>query len=459
MDTRELLILLLGLAIVAVILRGLYIAIQGRRGQLRLAIEKNIPEVDLDALEMRELPGGGARVVQRSLHQVNAHNSRIEAADARARELNLGEEDTDQEIPVLMDAVVVGDRMPPREDADDILLDYEEDEEDFESRSSSSRSHDDIGAVTPDYVDDDSVPDADQEDYQDSYDDYPADDEDDSDDLDQAEPPEPRREPTLNMDRSFEEQLDAFSLTAGERIGAGENRARREPEKPPQRPEKSRKDKSRKEKGGGLFASIRSRLRQAPVVDDPGAEDHSYEHGDDFLADEYDPPAAATVTQLDEERPPHPVTPPAASGPSEVLVINVMAPHGHSFAGDDLLHVLIGSGLKFGDMNIFHQRLSDNRSPVIFSVANVLNPGSFDLNRMDEFTSPGISLFLALPSAINSLDALDRMLQSASKIAAALGGEIKDDHRNGMTAQTIEHYRQRVRDFELRRLKSAASRG
>ena len=145
---------------------------------------------------------------------------------------------------------------------------------------------------------------------------------------------------------------------------------------------------------------------------------------------------------------------------SEVLVLNVVAKEDRVFAGDDLLQVLITSGLKFGDMNIFHKRNStEHQSAIIFSVANMLNPGTFDLNKMDEFTTLGISFFLALPTPINNLDAFEQMLGVAEEIRDRLGGDFKDDHRNVMTGQTIEHYPQRIRDFELRRLKVLATRG
>ena len=50
------------------------------------------------------------------------------------------------------------------------------------------------------------------------------------------------------------------------------------------------------------------------------------------------------------------------------------------------------------------------------------------------------------------------MLTVAQRVSTALDGELRDDSRNSMTAQTIEHYRQRIRDFELRRLKAVARR-
>ncbi|MBL6817683.1 MAG: cell division protein ZipA [Pseudomonadales bacterium] len=148
-----------------------------------------------------------------------------------------------------------------------------------------------------------------------------------------------------------------------------------------------------------------------------------------------------------------------AAQPSEVIVLNVVARGGREFRGDDLLEVLITSGLKFGEINIFHQRFrGTNNGPVIFSVANILNPGTFDLNSIHEFSTVGVSLFLALPSPINNLEAFDLMLGVAQRIQEELDGELKDDHRNVMTAQTIEHYRQRIRDFELRQLKAAGGR-
>jgi len=190
-----------------------------------------------------------------------------------------------------------------------------------------------------------------------------------------------------------------------------------------------------------------------PDVVEPVFEEAELE---DEIVDELDQKRAASIEQSPE--------PEEASGGefehSEVLVLNVTAKDGRVFSGDDLLHVLITAGLKFGDMNIFHKRLSkEHQGTVIFSVANMLNPGTFDLNNMDEFTTLGISFFLALPSPINNLDAFEQMLGVAQEIRDTLDGDLKDDHRNGMTGQTIEHYRQRVRDFELRRLKAVAARG
>ena len=139
---------------------------------------------------------------------------------------------------------------------------------------------------------------------------------------------------------------------------------------------------------------------------------------------------------------------------NEVLVINVVAKPDREFSGVDLLPVLLTCGLRFGDMSIFHRHLdADTRSPVLFSVANIVNPGTFDLNQISAFSTRGLCFFMTLPNVANNMQAFDKMLEVAQQVRIALDGDLKDDNRSVMTAQTIEHYRQRVRDFDLRQLR------
>ena len=140
---------------------------------------------------------------------------------------------------------------------------------------------------------------------------------------------------------------------------------------------------------------------------------------------------------------------------SEVLVLNVVARPDRAISGIEMLQVLLANQLRFGDMAIFHRHLgADAGTPVLFSVANLVNPGTFDLNRIGEFSTRGLCFFMTLPSAAsNNMQAFDQMLETAQQVRIALDADLKDDNRSVMTAQTIEHYRQRVRDFDLRQLR------
>ncbi|MDO3385586.1 cell division protein ZipA [Gilvimarinus sp. SDUM040013] len=147
----------------------------------------------------------------------------------------------------------------------------------------------------------------------------------------------------------------------------------------------------------------------------------------------------------------------APAQPDEVIIINVMAREGTQFAGDQLLDVLLQCGMRYGEMNIFHRHAQDSGDgPVQFSLANMVQPGTFDLDGMDNFTTPGVSLFLTLPMRSDSIKAFDNMRYTAQTVAETLSGELKDEQRSVMTRQTMEHCRQRIAEYERKRLSRAS---
>lgn len=138
--------------------------------------------------------------------------------------------------------------------------------------------------------------------------------------------------------------------------------------------------------------------------------------------------------------------------PDEVLVINIMAGANGPFQGADLLEVILECGMRYGDMQIFH-RYSEptGEGHLYFSMANMVKPGTFDLNGMDSFETPGVSLFMTLPMPGNSVKAFNTMAMIAATIAERLGGDLKDETRSAMTNQTLEHCRQRIVEYERKR--------
>jgi cell division protein ZipA len=136
----------------------------------------------------------------------------------------------------------------------------------------------------------------------------------------------------------------------------------------------------------------------------------------------------------------------------EVLVINVIARDADGFKGPALLQNILESGLRFGEMDIFHRHESmAGNGEVLFSMANGVKPGTFDLDDFELFYTPAVSFFLGLPGPRHPKQAFDVMIAAARKLAHELNGELKDDQRSVMTAQTIEHYRQRIVEFERKK--------
>ncbi|PXX91722.1 cell division protein ZipA [Marinobacter vulgaris] len=133
----------------------------------------------------------------------------------------------------------------------------------------------------------------------------------------------------------------------------------------------------------------------------------------------------------------------------EVVVINVLAKTDENFTGPRLKALFEACGLEHGDMDIYHRHeQTDTTSPVQFSVASAVEPGTFRPEEMPTLSTPGISFFMSMPGPTNAMQAFEFMLETAQCVVRNLGGELKDERRSVMTPQTIEHCRQRIREFE-----------
>lgn len=142
---------------------------------------------------------------------------------------------------------------------------------------------------------------------------------------------------------------------------------------------------------------------------------------------------------------------------TQIIILSVVMPEHQQMSGAALLPSLLTLGLKYGEMNIFH-RHQDNagNGAVTFSLANMLNPGSFELDTMETFATQGVSLFMTLPNATDPFAAFEQMLAAAKQLAAEFNAQIVDDKRNVMTKQTEQHYVGKIREFDRQyRLASA----
>ena len=134
---------------------------------------------------------------------------------------------------------------------------------------------------------------------------------------------------------------------------------------------------------------------------------------------------------------------------AQIIILSVVMPTHQQMSGAALLPSLLTLGMKYGEMNIFH-RHQDNagNGAVTFSLANMLNPGSFELDTMETFVTQGVSLFMTLPNANDPFAAFEQMLGAAKQLAAEFNAQIVDDKRNVMTKQTEQHYVGKIREFD-----------
>jgi len=142
---------------------------------------------------------------------------------------------------------------------------------------------------------------------------------------------------------------------------------------------------------------------------------------------------------------------PGEQAGSEVLVIHVLARDAGGFPGNALLEIFKACDVRHGTMDIFHRHEEEKgQGAVQFSVSNLTEPGTFDIDNMSVLHVRGLSFFMRLPGPQRPLEAFDFMLEMARVVAKNLDGEMRDQSHSVFTPQTVEHCRQRIRDFSHR---------
>jgi FtsZ-interacting cell division protein ZipA len=116
------------------------------------------------------------------------------------------------------------------------------------------------------------------------------------------------------------------------------------------------------------------------------------------------------------------------------------------FDGARLRAAIEAESLQHGKYNVFHRLHEDGAS--IFSVASMIEPGTFDLEKMAGAQFPGVTLFAQLPGPVAGMHALNELVACARSLHQTLGGTLQDERGVPLTVHRIERLRQDVRDFE-----------
>lgn len=243
-----------------------------------------------------------------------------------------------------------------------------------------------------------------------------------------------------------------------------------EPEIRPEPEETPRTAMGHRGGGSGLMGRLRGAVRRG--VDTFGTMRGKKASDDVYLSPDHelDPDLIEGPEPPDPESLGEYVSEPRKAGPNpraasasmqeKILLLHVVAPRNKPFTGVALGAALERAGLQPGAMDIYHyhEPASDSRQP-LFSVANMVAPGTLRDEDLADMMTPGVTLFTQVHYSAHPQRAFEALLENAHALARDLGGTILDAQQSTATNQTLSHMREELNHWLLRNRPDILRRG
>jgi len=150
----------------------------------------------------------------------------------------------------------------------------------------------------------------------------------------------------------------------------------------------------------------------------------------------------------------------------EIISLHVKSQQANGFAGTDLLQILLSCDMRYGENQILHRykqttkpnKKAEQTNDVIFSVANMFMPGTFDLENLATFKTTGVTFFMVLPGVDDPQQTFNTMLAVAQAVAKHLNGVILDEDHSSVTPQVLNHYQEKIRHIMVKNQLSSSKK-
>ncbi len=184
-----------------------------------------------------------------------------------------------------------------------------------------------------------------------------------------------------------------------------------------------------------------------PLIDDVELEDESMPSISTLDIDDDEPQVNISMDSLDDDAQ-APVANNSEPEKQEVLMLYIDKAEGTPIDGAKLLPMLLTLGFKYGEMDLFHRHQdSSGKGDVLFSLANMYNPGTFDIDNMEQLDTRGLTIFMTLPNAAEPLQTFNMMHNAAKKIADEFDATVLDDKRTPLDVAIVRSYVEKIRKF------------
>lgn len=130
----------------------------------------------------------------------------------------------------------------------------------------------------------------------------------------------------------------------------------------------------------------------------------------------------------------------------DLLVLYITSPSHISFNGLSISKAADEVGMIYGHMNIFHHfgpgKLHSGQP--LFSLANMHEPGSFDLGRMSDLKTKGLAVFMYSPASIDASVVFELFLNTTQRLAELLGGTVRTVDNSILNNASIKTLREKA---------------
>ena len=104
--------------------------------------------------------------------------------------------------------------------------------------------------------------------------------------------------------------------------------------------------------------------------------------------------------------------------------------------------------MRHGKFGIFHRVEGTDDDNIVFSVASLIEPGTFDLTNIRQQELPGVTMFMILLGPKDGTEAFDEMVETARTLAETLDGELLDEAGSSLSIQRERFLREEIIQYQ-----------
>ena len=175
-------------------------------------------------------------------------------------------------------------------------------------------------------------------------------------------------------------------------------------------------------------------------VDDLGMTGGNYQ----YVAPEHENPSFG----IPDEEPP--ITESSAEKKEPQMFVILVMSTGKEFSMQEMNHALLGVGLSFNESQIYVK--CDNMNNTIIKVANLMEPGTFPDNDLQNYTTCGVAMILELPCSVKAPAAMHDLIMMARKISQRLQGRLYNMERQLLKESDLQTMRDEAVKYESKPL-------